>query len=477
MADKNDTTKAIATEQTQVNTKAANMQLVDEKVLALETESLIEAHATGNLVEFIPAETFEGSKLGYVFCKGDEGLGYYFDKDGLLHQKIGNLLEKIEPKATPQVAAPLVEENIEGETIEVKFTQPKWGMTARMSGGPVQVTKVKDEGEANSIGVKIGDILLEINKISVALNRGPALLELRKGGEAACKFVRPEQSVLDAMQSTDVVVEEQEMEAIGGDLSHGEMKELKAMLGNSKAKSTAVISNQTDVTETVEDGRFKNSATLVFANCKNCTYILENYSMKIYIHNCENFVLTANTKILTSTVEVYKGSNVKLICNTDVGTMQADQVDGLDVLYMNKTSFTMFIWAGCEKVKVGFKEGEDSLETGFTECQKEFPGVELSMERTQFKISTVNGKLAQEKIVRLENGFTTTMREKLAFDAEQEKNMALMAKNLGITIKPGKKGIKTKPNDPCPCSSGKKFKKCCSHGSDYYNEEGLQAEK
>jgi hypothetical protein len=45
------------------------------------------------------------------------------------------LQEKIEPKATPQVAAPLVEENIEGETIEVKFTQPKWGMTARMSGG------------------------------------------------------------------------------------------------------------------------------------------------------------------------------------------------------------------------------------------------------------------------------------------------------------------------------------------------------
>ena len=28
---------------------------------------------------FIPAESFEGSRPGYVFTKGDQGLGYYVD--------------------------------------------------------------------------------------------------------------------------------------------------------------------------------------------------------------------------------------------------------------------------------------------------------------------------------------------------------------------------------------------------------------
>ena len=45
---------------------------------------------------------------------------------------------------------------------------------------------------------------------------------------------------------------------------------------------------------------------------------------------------------------------------------------------------------------------------------------------------------------------------------------------MGITVKPAQKGIKCKPNDPCPCGSGKKFKKCCSNGSDYYNDEGIK---
>jgi preprotein translocase subunit SecA len=34
---------------------------------------------------------------------------------------------------------------------------------------------------------------------------------------------------------------------------------------------------------------------------------------------------------------------------------------------------------------------------------------------------------------------------------------------MGVTLsrKEDKIGKKCKPNDPCPCGSGKKFKKCC----------------
>jgi hypothetical protein len=56
----------------------------------------------------------------------------------------------------------------------------------------------------------------------------------------------------------------------------------------------------------------------------------------------------------------------------------------------------------------------------------------------------------------LANGFTTTAREKKVFDDNQEFAVQQMAKTMGITIKPGKKGIKVKVNDPCPCGSGKK---------------------
>lgn len=38
-----------------------------------------------------------------------------------------------------------------------------------------------------------------------------------------------------------------------------------------------------------------------------------------------------------------------------------------------------------------------------------------------------------------------------------------LAERMGVTLsrKEDKIGKKCKPNDPCPCGSGKKFKKCC----------------
>ena len=49
------------------------------------------------------------------------------------------------------------------------------------------------------------------------------------------------------------------------------------------------------------------------------------------MQDCHNFTLNANTKVLTSTVEIFKGSECTLNINTDCGTFQADQVQGLKV--------------------------------------------------------------------------------------------------------------------------------------------------
>lgn len=109
-----------------------------------------------------------------------------------------------------------------------------------------------------------------------------------------------------------------------------------------------------------------------------------------------------------------------------------------------------------------------SLTTGYTDILKQFPNI--SKERGQFKIHKVKDKLRQEKVIRLDNGFTTTVREKEEFDKNQEAALQAMAKHMGITIKP-KKGIKVKPNEPCPCGSGSKYKKCCSSITGVYDLE------
>ena len=193
--------------------------------------------------------------------------------------------------------------------------------------------------------------------------------------------------------------------------------------------------------------------------CYSTTTTLCRYCLKVYFQGCTNCNVTFSGKILTGTLETFKCENLTLQVNTKCGTIQGDICDGLDVTFGKKEDFIMMVWAGCEKVKLGFADADDSLVTGFTEMDKERANV--NKERSQFKLSIVGGKLVQEPVVRLANGFTTTAREKKVFDDNQEFAIQQMAKTMGITIKPGKKGIKVKVNDPCPCGSGKKVKKCC----------------
>ena len=213
---------------------------------------------------------------------------YYVDKTGQLLERMKHLEDAIGVTKETEIAAKLegaaaqapAPAEPEGIPVEVAFTQPKWGMTTRMSGGPVVVTKLKEEGEAKALGLQVGDELVEINNIKVTDNRGQALTELRKGGAASARFARPNKPS-DTLAVAGVMPEKAKTTTLAGDMSPGEMQQLQSMLGNSKGKDTVVIGGQTGVTETIADGKFDSSATLVFANCNDCVYTLENYSMKM----------------------------------------------------------------------------------------------------------------------------------------------------------------------------------------------------
>merc|ERR1712098_715346 len=73
--------------------------------------------------------------------------------------------------------------------------------------------------------------------------------------------------------------------------------------------------------------------------------------------------------------------------------------------------------------------GDESLDTGIeTIDREEVPDFKERFD--QFIIRHVKGKLIQELIVRLENGFPTTEREAAAFDAQKEKNDNAAKANL-----------------------------------------------
>ena len=62
------------------------------------------------------------------------------------------------------------------------------------------------------------------------------------------------------------------------------------------------------------------------------------------------------------------------------------------------------------------------------------------------------------------NGFPATAREEAEFDRREEQQLSGLAERMGITIhrKQDKIGARVKPNAPCPCGSGAKYKKCCA---------------
>ncbi len=248
-------------------------------------------------------------------------------------------------------------------------------------------------------------------------------------------------------------------------------------VGNAHAQSMKAYANQEGEKVLVEDDSCNAQTTLVFSSCVDCEYTLKAYAAKIFVQNCENITLhiAPESKVLTETIEVHRCVSTSLDIMSRIGTLQIDQSVDCSAMFDTSNNFGnpsmirkgrefgkdgRVVWAGCENlvVKIGDREVVCDFEN---EKEKDLT---VDMERSQFKVSLdAKGYLRSEKVVRLDNGFPTTKREEEEHKRREEAALQGLAQRMGITInrKEESVGKKCKPNDPCTCGSGKKYKKCC----------------
>eukprot|EP01114_Cavostelium_apophysatum_P021498 TRINITY_DN751_c0_g3_i2.p1 TRINITY_DN751_c0_g3~~TRINITY_DN751_c0_g3_i2.p1 ORF type:complete len:272 (+),score=81.59 TRINITY_DN751_c0_g3_i2:183-998(+) len=240
-----------------------------------------------------------------------------------------------------------------------------------------------------------------------------------------------------------------------------EKKRLQAMLGAPKSQEAVYIGNEKNEKKALNS--HPPQATIYFINCHDSEYHVDSLSTKILIEKCTNCKFYFNAKIVTSLLDVFKCQNLDIGINTSIGTLQLDVSQNLNVEYKSSDLLNTVVWANVHDLDLKFVDKpEHNSKHGFAIEQQKNPTIKQELD--QFIIRFVKDSLLCEQIVRLDNGFPTTEREAKEFDRRQEENLQKLAQNIGITI--GKKkatGPKVKPNDPCHCGSGKKFKKC--HGT------------
>jgi len=243
-----------------------------------------------------------------------------------------------------------------------------------------------------------------------------------------------------------------------------DMGRVQAMLGNGKSQATTVIYNEKGQKTNLDGERVKSNHTVVFKDCQDSEYTVSTTCTKITLDNCHNVTLTVNEKVLTQIAEVYKSSNVTLHLNTEVKTVQIDKSKEVTTQFSSKAHFHHLIWAGTDDLKVHFKDApEHNLHSGFTHMQEKQPNKPINADIDQYIIQFYEGELMHEKVVRFDNGFPTTQREKVEYEERQKRNMEAFAKQAGISFYRTEKKDAKPPgrNEECSCGSGKKYKKCC----------------
>ncbi|KNC79284.1 hypothetical protein SARC_08316 [Sphaeroforma arctica JP610] len=247
-----------------------------------------------------------------------------------------------------------------------------------------------------------------------------------------------------------------------GNMSAEEKAKLQGMIGNANAQDTRAFVGQKNVTQDVTDITHKN--TVVFTGCTDCSYTLKAYCTKVFVQGCTNFTLIIDSKVITSTAEVYKSDNVELHFNTKIATVQLDICNTVKCVYKAKDVFDHIFWAGVESLQVVVNDPFAVYNTSYSTFKAQDDT--LVFERSQFKTHFLNNKLQTEKVIRLANGFPSTLREKTEFERREEDNINKLQDEMfkDLNIRMNRKvpdGPKVGRNEKCPCSSGKKYKSCC----------------
>lgn len=166
---------------------------------------------------------------------------------------------------------------------------------------------------------------------------------------------------------------------------------------------------------------------------------------------------------ITAALEAWKCKNVHISSPHSIKTFQLDLSHGFDLELHNIDKFGTVVWNSVEDLTITFKDTpQHNHTTGFKRALIEHPDSNEVID--QFIIRAIDNRIKEERCIRLKNGFLSTEREAAEWERKnelfKERYIQKFLKESGITInrKPEKA---TPPNDPCPCKSGKKFKKCC----------------
>jgi len=142
------------------------------------------------------------------------------------------------------------------------------------------------------------------------------------------------------------------------------------------------------------------------------------------IEDCHDCEFEFHCPITTHVLEVWRSNNCNVIINTQVYTLQADLCENLKIVYEHKTFLGSLVQAGIQGLTVEFRDySELNFKSGVTVLKEEDPNLDEKFDQfiTRF-VKELENKLTTEKIVRLENGFHTTDREKEEWDAQKEKD-------------------------------------------------------
>lgn len=80
-------------------------------------------------------------------------------------------------------------------------------------------------------------------------------------------------------------------------MSTKDKKVMQAMLGAAKSKDTKVFSNLADREIIVASGDLDPRATVVLANLKNCTVVLDSLCTKVFVQGCTDLNLECKGKV------------------------------------------------------------------------------------------------------------------------------------------------------------------------------------
>ena len=162
-------------------------------------------------------------------------------------------------------------------------------------------------------------------------------------------------------------------------------------------------------------------------------------------------------------MEAWKCKNVQLLSLHTIKTMQLDLSHTVQLTLPSLSHFGTVVHNSTEQLTLTFRDTpEHSCTTGFSHLLPLHPDSNLLTD--QFIVRVHDGGLLHERCIRLNNGFLSTEREAVEWERkaglDKERYVEKFLKDSGITIRK-KAEKKIAPNDPCPCESGKKYKKCC----------------